>query len=82
MTAPPVRWARDSQGRLHAVEPSDALRSAERGFTEVLCGQLQLPPDVTFEPVPSGGLCFPCVIGATADVSGPDPEQDDVTSSV
>ena len=67
----PVRWGRDATGTMHAVDPTDALLSVSRGYTETLCGQVNLPTQVEFEPSPSGALCIACTIGATADLHDP-----------
>lgn len=67
----PVRWGRDPTGAMHAVDPTDAILSVSRGYTETLCGQINLPPQVEFEPSPSGALCIACTIGATADLHDP-----------
>ncbi len=64
-------WKPDDQGQLHAVEAADALLSAARGYTETVCGQVQLPADTDFDTDPSGSRCLICVLGATAD--RPDP---------
>lgn len=71
MNAFPVLWARPKGGRLHAVERDDAAMAAGRGYTEALCGAHLPAEDLGFERVPSGTLCLPCMIGATADL--PDP---------
>lgn len=66
-----VPWARDDQGRSHAIEPADALLSTVRGHTLTRCGQIQLPADTTLDTEPSGSVCQPCVLGTLAD--RPDP---------
>lgn len=66
-------WARPEDGELHAIEPRDVAFARERGYAQTLCGT-QLPAEgLAFEAAPSGSLCMPCVIDATADM--PDPGQ-------
>jgi hypothetical protein len=72
MTCPTVRWARcPFDGRLHAVDHGDVELTSVRGYAEALCGHRVPRDDLTFEDVPSGALCLPCVIGVTSDL--PDP---------
>jgi hypothetical protein len=62
-----VLWARDDQGRSHAIEPADALLSTVRGYTETRCGQTRLPADTDLDTDPSSPVCQLCVPGATTD---------------
>lgn len=67
-----MHWARcPTDGRLHAIEPTDTEQAPARGYAEALCGHRLPTGGLAVQDVPSGALCLPCVIGVTADM--PDP---------
>ncbi len=67
-----MHWARcPTEGRVHAIEPTDTEQAAGRGYAEALCGHRLPAEGLAVQDVPSGALCLPCVIGVTADM--PDP---------
>jgi hypothetical protein len=67
-------WARcATDGRLHAITPTNTAQAAARGYAEALGGHRMPAEGLAVQDVPSGALCLPCIIGVTADMEDPGP---------
>jgi hypothetical protein len=73
-SGPAMHWTRcPTDGRLHAIAPTDTAQAAACGYAEALCGHRLPAEDLAIQDLPSGALCLPCVIGVTADMEDPGP---------
>jgi hypothetical protein len=73
-SGPAMHWMRcPTDGRLHAIAPTDTEQAVARGYAEALCGHRLSAEGLAVQDVPSGALCLPCVIGVTADMEDPGP---------
>jgi hypothetical protein len=69
-----MHWVRcATDGRLHAIAPTDSEQAVARGYAEALCGHRLPAEGLAIQDAPSGALCLPCVIGVTADMQDPGP---------